>query len=107
LLCLATFRHNLTVDAQTAAHRVVAAGSGDGVIAATAADRVVEPIFVSRGRKVMFLGPNGAGKSTTVRMLTTLMTIPSGSALPGLDLHLHLTGARKDPGMLTELFRNM
>ena len=27
-----------------------------------------------------FLGPNGAGKSTTVQMLTTLMTITSGTA---------------------------
>jgi ABC-2 type transport system ATP-binding protein len=34
-----------------------------------------------RQREVFgFLGPNGAGKSTTVRMLTTLMTLTSGSA---------------------------
>jgi ABC-2 type transport system ATP-binding protein len=34
-----------------------------------------------------FLGPNGAGKSTTMRMLTTLMTITSGSAqVAGVDV---------------------
>ena len=35
---------------------------------------------VGGGEVFGFLGPNGAGKSTTVRMLTTLMTITSGSA---------------------------
>src|SRR4026207_994799 len=35
---------------------------------------------VQSGEVFGFLGPNGAGKSTTVRMLTTLMTITSGSA---------------------------
>ena len=34
---------------------------------------------VGRGEVFGFLGPNGAGKSTTVRMLTTLMTITSGT----------------------------
>ena len=34
-----------------------------------------------------FLGPNGAGKSTTVKMLTTLLTITSGSArVAGVDV---------------------
>ncbi|WP_410959379.1 ATP-binding cassette domain-containing protein, partial [Salmonella sp. SAL4433] len=33
------------------------------------------------------MGPNGAGKSTTVRMLTTLMTITSGTArVMGIDV---------------------
>ena len=34
-----------------------------------------------------FLGPNGAGKSTTVRMLTTLLSITSGTAeVAGVDV---------------------
>ncbi len=34
-----------------------------------------------------FLGPNGAGKSTTMRMLTTLLSITSGSAhVAGVDV---------------------
>jgi ABC-2 type transport system ATP-binding protein len=37
-------------------------------------------LAVTQGEVFGFLGPNGAGKSTTVRMLTTLMTITSGSA---------------------------
>jgi len=35
---------------------------------------------VAEGELVAFLGPNGAGKSTTVRMLTTLLPLTSGSA---------------------------
>ena len=35
---------------------------------------------VSEGEVFGFLGPNGAGKTTTVRILTTLLTPPSGSA---------------------------
>jgi ABC-2 type transport system ATP-binding protein len=35
---------------------------------------------VDAGEVFGFLGPNGAGKSTTVRMLTTLLSITSGSA---------------------------
>jgi ABC-type multidrug transport system ATPase subunit len=35
---------------------------------------------VKGGEIFGLLGPNGAGKSTTVRMLTTLMKITSGSA---------------------------
>ena len=36
---------------------------------------------VQAGELVAFLGPNGAGKSTTLRMLTTLLTPTSGTAL--------------------------
>jgi len=42
---------------------------------------------VEAGEVFGFLGPNGAGKSTTVRMLTTLLTITSGSArVAGIDV---------------------
>ncbi len=42
---------------------------------------------VAKGEVFGFLGPNGAGKSTTVRMLTTLMTITSGTArVAGFDV---------------------
>ncbi len=42
---------------------------------------------VASGEVFGFLGPNGAGKSTTVKMLTTLMTITSGSArVAGIDV---------------------
>ena len=42
---------------------------------------------VEAGEVFGFLGPNGAGKSTTVRMLTTLMSITSGSArVAGVDV---------------------
>ena len=38
---------------------------------------------VADGELVAFLGPNGAGKSTSVRMLTTLLPMSSGSASVG------------------------
>jgi ABC-2 type transport system ATP-binding protein len=42
---------------------------------------------VEAGEVFGFLGPNGAGKSTTVRMLTTLLSITSGTALvAGIDV---------------------
>ena len=42
---------------------------------------------VEAGEVFGFLGPNGAGKSTTVKMLTTLLTITSGSAhVAGFDV---------------------
>src|ERR671910_522054 len=42
---------------------------------------------VESGEIFGFLGPNGAGKSTTVKMLTTLLTITSGSArIAGVDV---------------------
>ena len=53
------------------------------------ANAVVDDIsFVARpGRVTGFLGPNGAGKSTTVKMLTTLLSITSGSAsVSGVDV---------------------
>jgi ABC-2 type transport system ATP-binding protein len=44
-------------------------------------------LTVEAGEVFGFLGPNGAGKSTTVRMLTTLLSITSGTAfVAGLDV---------------------
>jgi ABC-2 type transport system ATP-binding protein len=42
---------------------------------------------IEAGEVFGFLGPNGAGKSTTVKMLTTLLTITSGTAsVAGADV---------------------
>jgi ABC-2 type transport system ATP-binding protein len=58
-------------------------GSRAGVIEAV---RGVD-LRVDAGEIFGFLGPNGAGKSTTVRMLTTLLTITSGTArVAGVDV---------------------
>jgi ABC-2 type transport system ATP-binding protein len=55
---------------------------------------------VEAGEVFGFLGPNGAGKSTTVRMLTTLMTITSGSArVAGIDVADDPDGARRAIGV--------
>src|ERR671935_1630569 len=44
-------------------------------------------LTVDAGEVFGFLGPNGAGKSTTVKMLTTLLSITSGSAeVAGVDV---------------------
>jgi ABC-2 type transport system ATP-binding protein len=44
-------------------------------------------LTVQAGEVFGFLGPNGAGKSTTVKMLTTLLTITSGTAeVAGIDV---------------------
>jgi ABC-2 type transport system ATP-binding protein len=44
-------------------------------------------LHVRSGEVFGFLGPNGAGKSTTVKMLTTLLTITSGTAyVAGIDV---------------------
>jgi ABC-2 type transport system ATP-binding protein len=55
---------------------------------------------VKSGEIFGFLGPNGAGKSTTVRMLTTLLTITSGSArVAGVDVAADPDGARHKIGV--------
>src|SRR3954469_3286088 len=55
---------------------------------------------VERGEVFGFLGPNGAGKSTTVRMLTTLLSITTGSAhVAGVDVATHPDAARHRIGV--------
>jgi ABC-2 type transport system ATP-binding protein len=55
---------------------------------------------VGIGEVFGFLGPNGAGKSTTVRMLTTLMSITSGTArVAGIDVSADPDGARRRIGV--------
>lgn len=55
---------------------------------------------VAPGEVFGFLGPNGAGKSTTVRMLTTLMRITSGTAeVAGIDVASDPDAARRKIGV--------
>ena len=55
---------------------------------------------VERGEVFGFLGPNGAGKSTTVRMLTTLLSITSGTArVAGIDVAKDADAARRRIGV--------
>jgi ABC-2 type transport system ATP-binding protein len=55
---------------------------------------------VRAGEVFGFLGPNGAGKSTTVRMLTTLLSITSGSArVAGVDVGREPDAARRRIGV--------
>ncbi len=57
-------------------------------------------LAVPPGQVFGFLGPNGAGKSTTVRMLTTLMTLTSGTArVAGIDVTVDPHGARRKIGV--------
>src|SRR3712207_4878337 len=57
-------------------------------------------LHVSAGEVFGFLGPNGAGKSTTVRMLTTLMSITSGTArVAGVDVAAQPDEARRRIGV--------
>jgi ABC-2 type transport system ATP-binding protein len=55
---------------------------------------------VMRGEIYGFLGPNGAGKSTTVKMLTTLLSITSGTAyVAGVDVAREPDAARHKIGV--------
>jgi ABC-2 type transport system ATP-binding protein len=57
-------------------------------------------LAVTAGEAFGFLGPNGAGKSTTVRMLTTLLTITSGTAkVAGVDVARDPDEARRKIGV--------
>ncbi|MDX6515263.1 MAG: type transport system ATP-binding protein [Gaiellaceae bacterium] len=55
---------------------------------------------IETGEVFGFLGPNGAGKSTTVRMLTTLLSITSGTAfVAGIDVARDPDEARRRMGV--------
>ena len=67
----------------------------------TAVDNV--NLEVNRGEIYGFLGPNGAGKSTTIRMLCTLLTPTSGSAMvDGYDVVEQGNEVRKRIGLVSE-----
>jgi ABC-2 type transport system ATP-binding protein len=71
-------------------------GGRDGVVEAV---RGVD-LEVRAGEVFGFLGPNGAGKSTTVRMLTTLLSITSGTAsVAGIDVVAQPDEARRRMGV--------
>ena len=75
--------------------KVYAGRRGSGVEAVRGVDLAVKP-----GEVFGFLGPNGAGKSTTVRMLTTLMSITSGTArVAGIDVAAKPDAARRQIGV--------
>jgi ABC-2 type transport system ATP-binding protein len=55
---------------------------------------------IEAGEIFGFLGPNGAGKSTTVKMLTTLLSITSGTArVAGIDVAKDPDAARRRMGV--------
>ena len=57
-------------------------------------------LSVRTGEVFGFLGPNGAGKSTTVKMLTTLLSITSGTArVAGIDVAAKPDEARRRMGV--------
>jgi ABC-2 type transport system ATP-binding protein len=83
----------LAVEAEQLVKRF--SGRGGAVEAVRGVD-----LRVTQGEVFGFLGPNGAGKSTTVRMLTTLTTITSGSArVAGVDVSADPDAARRGIGV--------
>jgi ABC-2 type transport system ATP-binding protein len=56
---------------------------------------------VGGGEIFAFLGPNGAGKTTTIKMLTTLLSVTSGSLqIDGLDPSKHQNEVRRRFGIV-------
>lgn len=60
--------------------------------------------FTAKGGAITgLLGPNGAGKTTTIRMISTLISIDSGSvAVNGIDVATDPDGVRRASGLLTD-----
>ena len=59
---------------------------------------------VDKGKVFGLLGPNGAGKSTTIKMLTTLLPVTSGTALiNGHDIIKEPAVIRKNIGYVPQL----
>ena len=84
------------VEAEGLVKHFKAKGRGGGTVEAV---RGVD-LQVREGEVFGFLGPNGAGKSTTVKMLTTLMTITSGTArVAGVDVAAEPDRARTHIGV--------
>jgi ABC-2 type transport system ATP-binding protein len=60
-------------------------------------------LSVTSGEIFGFLGPNGAGKTTTLRMLTTLLSIDSGTAMvAGFDLKKNPKEVRRHIGYVSQ-----
>ncbi len=84
----------IAVEARRLVKRYSSRASGD-VEAVRGVDLQVEA-----GEVFGFLGPNGAGKSTTVKMLTTLLTVTSGTALvAGIDVVAEPDAVRRQIGV--------
>src|SRR5947207_12126156 len=67
----------------------------------TAVDDV--SFFVKEGEIFGLLGPNGAGKSTLIRMMTTLLTPTSGTAvINGFDVAKNADGVRRSIGVIPQ-----
>jgi ABC-2 type transport system ATP-binding protein len=60
-------------------------------------------LTVRAGEVLGLLGPNGAGKTTTIRMLASILTPSSGTAIvAGHDVREESDAARRNIGLLTE-----
>lgn len=59
---------------------------------------------IVQGETLGLLGPNGAGKSTTIKMLTTLLPVTSGTAhVGGFDIRTQASGVRQIIGYVPQL----